>query len=134
MLPKINPEQTHAWPLLQQHADQLKKTNLRELFAADPLRLKKFSLRFEDFLFDYSKNIITAGTLDLLTQLAAGCELKKAIEAMFTGQAINDTEGRAVLNTALRYFSGETVYVAGSNVMPVIQEEIGRGSGWVRGG
>src|SRR3546814_13212884 len=107
MLPKINPEQTHAWPLLQQHADQLKKTNLRELFAADPLRFKKFSLRFEDFLFDYSKNIITAGTHDLLTQLAAGCELKTAIAALLNGQALNEPAGRAGLNTALRHIRCE---------------------------
>lgn len=121
MLPKINPSQTRTWNLLKEHAAQLNRTHMRELFAADPDRFSKFSIRFEDFLFDYSKNLLTRETLDLLRQLASECELEEAIGAMFRGDAINETENRAVLHTALRNFSGEPVYVDGKDVMPEVK-------------
>ncbi|TCS85469.1 glucose-6-phosphate isomerase [Anseongella ginsenosidimutans] len=121
MLPKINPSQTKSWSLLKEHASQLQKTHMRELFAADPLRFGKFSTRFEDFLFDYSKNLLQPETLNLLRGLAAECELKEAIEAMFRGDTINETENRAVLHTALRNFSGKPVYVDGKDVMPDVK-------------
>ena len=76
----------------------------------DPERFNKLNTRLDDILFDYSKNIITDKTLDLLLQLADECKLKEAIEAMFNGDMINETENRSVLHTALRNFSKEPVY------------------------
>jgi len=81
MLPKINPTETQAWKALQQHFQQMRKVHMRDLFARDPQRFEKFSLRFGDILFDYSKNIITEETMSLLLELAHACKVKEAIEA-----------------------------------------------------
>ncbi|MBO9634116.1 MAG: glucose-6-phosphate isomerase [Chitinophagaceae bacterium] len=121
MLPKIKPQRTEVWKKLNTHYKKTKDVQIRELFADDPERFSKFSLQLEDILVDFSKNRITSKTLSLLEELAMQSELKAAIEAMFTGEAINETEGRAVLHTALRNFSGKPVKVAGKNVMPDIQ-------------
>lgn len=121
MLPKINPTQTNAWSILQEHALNMKNTTMRQLFAEDPGRFNLFSIQFEDILFDYSKNLLRTRTLDLLLQLAEECGLKGSIEAMFSGKAINETENRAVLHTALRNFSGAPVYADGKDVMPEIK-------------
>jgi glucose-6-phosphate isomerase len=119
MFPKINPVQTKAWQDLRVHFDQeLKTMHIRELFASDPNRFNQFSISAEDILFDYSKNIINSKTIDLLLNLAAQCSLWEAIEAMFNGEKINETENRAVLHTALRNFSGEPAYADGRDVMP----------------
>jgi glucose-6-phosphate isomerase len=121
MLPKINPTTTAAWAALQQHAEEMKAVHLRELFKNDPGRYTKFSMCLGDTVFDYSKNIITGKTMQLLMQLAAECKLKEAIASMFNGDAINETEKRSVLHTALRNFSKEPVYAQGSNIMPGIK-------------
>ncbi len=94
---------------------------MRDLFRQDPARFRKFSLRFEDILFDHSKNLITAETMTLLQQLARECGLPDAIKAMFSGELINETEQRAVLHTALRNFSGKPVKTEGKDVMPLVQ-------------
>ena len=120
MFPKINPTETQAWKDLQEHFQQMRKVHMRDLFARDPQRFEKFSLRFGDILFDYSKNIITEETLHLLMQLAYACKVKEAIEAMFSGEKINETENRAVLHIALRNRSNEPIYVDGQNVMPQV--------------
>ncbi len=122
MLPKINPTTTKAWSLLQTHADEMKKTHLRELFKNDTDRFKKFSLTEGDIVFDYSKNIITDKTIQLLLQLAEECKVKDAIAAMFNGDIINETEHRSVLHVALRNFSKEPVYAQGEDVMPLIRK------------
>jgi glucose-6-phosphate isomerase len=121
MLPKINPTATTAWPLLTGHFAQMKPVHMNSLFEADTNRFQKFSIQFEDILFDYSKNIITAETLHLLLQLAQECGLADAIQAMFNGAKINETENRAVLHTALRNFSGRPVLVDGKDVMPEVK-------------
>ncbi|SFV28697.1 glucose-6-phosphate isomerase [Thermoflavifilum thermophilum] len=120
MLPKINPTETQAWKALQQHFQQMRKVHMRDLFARDPERFEKFSLRFGDILFDYSKNIITEETMSLLLELAHACKVKEAIEAMFSGEKINETENRAVLHVALRNRSDEPIYLDGQNVMPQV--------------
>lgn len=120
MLAKINPIETEAWKALQEHFQQMRKVHMRDLFARDPQRFEKFSLRFGDILFDYSKNILTEETLNLLLQLAYACKVKEAIEAMFSGEKINETENRAVLHVALRNRSNEPIYVDGQNVMPQV--------------
>lgn len=121
MLPKVNPTLTAAWQLLQQHYLKMKQAHISSLFTEDEKRFEKFSIQFGDILFDYAKNIITAETVQLLIQLANECGLNDAIKAMFSGEKINETEGRAVLHTALRNFSGNTVMVEGKDVMPDIK-------------
>jgi glucose-6-phosphate isomerase len=118
MIPKIKPHHTDAWEKLERHYKKISETHLRELFADDPDRFNKFSIVFEDILFDYSKNRISSKTLSLLIDLANECKLGDAIEAMFNGEAINETEGRAVLHTALRNMNGQPVLVQNKDVMP----------------
>ena len=109
MFPKTNPATTPSWTALQQHYEYMKNVHMKELFAADSERFDRLSLNLPDILFDYSKNNITADTLRFLIHLANDCKLQDAIDAMFTGEKINETEERAVLHTALRNFSGKPV-------------------------
>jgi glucose-6-phosphate isomerase len=122
MFPKINPVYTSSWKALQLHYTEMKQVHMSNLFQADKERFAKFSIQFDEILFDYSKNIITDKTKELLLQLANDCQLPAAIEAMFTGEKINVTEDRAVLHTALRNFSGKPVMTDGKDVMPEIQK------------
>jgi len=89
------------WKALEAHYAEMKDMHLRDLFA-DGERVVQFTLQTEDLLLDYSKNRITPGTMQKLVALAESADLKKWIEAMFSGEKINGTEGRAVLHTALR--------------------------------
>lgn len=116
----INPTETKAWSSLQQHHTKMASKHMKDLFKEDAGRFAKFSLKFEDILLDYSKNIITEETLDLLVQLAQECSLKEAIESMFSGERINVTENQGVLHTALRNRSGRPMYFNGQDVMPEI--------------
>lgn len=102
---------------LLEHQAVLEKHALRDLFAEDPERFERFSLRFDDLLLDYSKNRILPETLDKLIALAEAAGLEAARERMFTGAKINVTEGRAVLHTALRNRSDSPVTVDGRDVM-----------------
>ncbi|MEY4660062.1 MAG: hypothetical protein RLZZ42_14 [Bacteroidota bacterium] len=120
--PAVNPTHTESWKKLSAHASQLKQVHLRELFRTNPERFEHFSQWNGDLLFDYSKNIITKETLELLNSLALECGLDKAIESMFNGEKINRTENRAVLHTALRNFSGEAVFTDSEDVMPGIKK------------
>ncbi|MEJ7778014.1 MAG: glucose-6-phosphate isomerase [Daejeonella sp.] len=101
MLPRQNFTATAAFKSLKTHFNRLENDQLKDLFD-DARRFEKFSIRFEDILLDYSKNRITDETMRLLTDLAEESGLKDAIESMFSGEKINETEGRAVLHTALR--------------------------------
>ena len=109
-----------AWQTLVEHQREIAHLHMRDLFAADPARFERFSLHFDDILFDYSKNRITARTMALLMDLARQSDLGQRIEAMFNGDKINSTEGRAVLHTALRNRSNTAVYVDGQDVMPEV--------------
>jgi glucose-6-phosphate isomerase len=122
MLPKINPTGTPAWSSLQQHANELRSTKTKELFKKDDNRFNDFHERFNDILFDYSKNLMTQETRTLLLQLAEQCRVSDAIHAMFNGELINETENRSVLHTALRNFSKEPVYSQGNDVMPDVRK------------
>ncbi len=117
MFPRINPTTTTAWQALEQHAEQMKQVHMKTLFQQDKNRFDKFKLQLDDILVDLSKNIITDETKDLLIQLANECKLKDAINAMFEGDFINETEGRSVLHVALRNFSNQPVFSAGKDVM-----------------
>lgn len=118
MLPNVNFTETDAYNYLSNHYINIAPKHLRDLFAYDTNRFEKFSIVFEDILFDYSKNRIDDQTIALLIQLARECKLDEAISAMFTGEHINQTENRAVLHTALRNISGKPVWVDGKDVMP----------------
>jgi glucose-6-phosphate isomerase len=120
MFPKVNPTSTVAWKQLKEHADWMSGAYMRKLFALDPERFQKLSLRFEDILFDYSKNIITEETIEILINLAKECRVKEGIEAMFNGEHINETEDRAVLHVALRNVSNSPIYDEGKDVMPEV--------------
>ena len=122
MLPRINPSETTAWNLLKEHAQKIKKTHMRSLFKEDNQRFHKFSLQAGDIWFDYSKNIITDETMQYLLQLAEECKVQSAIEAMFVGEKINETENRSVLHVALRNFSDQPFYSEGTDVMPGIKK------------
>lgn len=110
-----------SYKRLQEHFDEIHQVHLRDLFAADPDRFDNFSIKFDKILFDYSKNIITRDTIDLLLELAIESRLNEKIEAQFNGDRINITENRAVLHTALRNRSGEAVYFEGQDIMPEIR-------------
>jgi glucose-6-phosphate isomerase len=99
---------------------------MRALFEENPRRFERFSLRFEDILFDYSKNRINEETVDLLIALAEKSNLRQWIEKMFSGGKINVTENRAVLHTALRNQQGKPVTVDGEDVMPLIHRELSK--------
>ena len=99
---------------------------MKQLFADDPDRFNRFSIQFEDILVDFSKNRITDETLQLLLELAKECKLQDAIEQMFTGAPINETEGRSVLHIALRNRTNLPIMVDGKDVMPEVNEVLGR--------
>lgn len=120
MLSKINPTQTNSWKALDEHFGG-NDFDLRTLFQYNPNRFNEFSLQKDNYLFDYSKNLIDSRTKDLLLQLAEESQLKDAISKMFSGDKINETEGRAVLHTALRDFSDREILVDGENIKPQIK-------------
>ncbi|WP_394748343.1 glucose-6-phosphate isomerase [Spongiimicrobium salis] len=119
-LENTDPTTTTAWKKLEQHYNETKNTHLKTLFASDSQRAEKFSIKWQDFLVDYSKNKITDETLTLLLELAEEMKLGKAIESYFRGDTINQTEGRAVLHTALRAKKTDEVHVDGKNIVPEV--------------
>ncbi|CAM3985607.1 glucose-6-phosphate isomerase [Mucilaginibacter galii] len=118
MLPNIDFTTTQAYEYLTDHFTELEAKQLKDLFTSDSERFAKFSLYFEDMLFDYSKNRIDDKCIALLIQLAKECRLNDAIAAMFSGEVINATEQRPVLHIALRNQSNTPILVDGKDVMP----------------
>jgi glucose-6-phosphate isomerase len=112
--------ETETWKALEEHYRKIKDLHLRELFRKDPRRAEAFSLPAADLHLDYSKNRVTAETMRLLLALAESAELKSNIAAMFGGEKINATEGRAVLHTALRAPREARIMVDGENVVPAV--------------
>ena len=98
----INPTKTKAWQRLATNFNEIQNVHIKSLFASDSERKNKFTINFNDFEFDYSKNRITEETINYLLELANEVDLKGAIDAQFSGEIINQTEKRAVLHTALR--------------------------------
>ena len=119
-LPSINPTSTKAWKKLEAHFELIKNRHAKTFFEENPKRANEMSIKWEDFYVDFSKHRLTKETLDLLLELAEEVELKKAISQYFKGEAINATEGREVLHTALRKPKSAEVNVDGKNVMPEI--------------
>jgi glucose-6-phosphate isomerase len=122
MFPTINPTETAAWKALLLHHAEMKTVQIKDLFKKDSKRFEKMSITLNDIIFDYSKNIITDETLEKLLQLAEDCKVKNAIQAIFDGEKINGTENRAVMHTALRNFSGQSMSIDGEDVMPEVRE------------
>ncbi len=120
MLKKINPSETKNWHKLTRHYENIKSLQMKELFAGDCRRFEKLSLRFNDILLDYSKNRVTAETMQRLFGLAEECGVKAAIKDMFAGEKINETENRPVLHVALRNRANTPIYVDGRDVMPAV--------------
>ena len=118
--------QTPQWKALETHWNQMSSIRMRDLFAQDPSRPEKMSLRAADLFVDYSKNLITGQTLALLLDLALAVDLPGWIRRMFAGDRINNTEHRAVLHIALRNRSNRPIYVDGEDVMPEINQVLQR--------
>src|SRR3954471_15446234 len=112
--------QSPAWKALAAHHEKFASTQMRDLFAQDPKRFEKFSLRFQDILLDYSKNRVTDETMGLLRGLATQADLAGWTKKMFSGEKINVTEDRAVLHVALRNRSNRPILVDGKDVMPEV--------------
>ena len=123
-LKNINPTKTDSWKQLEDHFDQIKDVEMKTLFQGDKNRKVTFSLVFDEFKIDFSKNRITEKTLKHLLDLASETEVKDAIEKYFNGDEINETEGRAVLHTALRNQDGKPVLVDGEDVIPEVKETL----------
>jgi glucose-6-phosphate isomerase len=114
--------ETPAWKALRDHHSSMETAHMRDLFAADPERFERFSIRWEDMIVDYSKHRITQDTMSLLQSLARESEVASWRDRMFAGERINFTEGRAVLHTALRNRSDRPVTVDGVDVMPGVRK------------
>lgn len=110
-----------VWKNLQQHFTDITPLNLQNLFAQNKNRFEKFSCQGPEIFLDYSKNLVTEKTFNLLVKLAKSANLQNEIDAMFSGKPINTTEERAVLHTALRNRSDVPVYVAGEDIMPKVK-------------
>ena len=121
-LPKVDPTTTNSWNQLNEHFQEVKNIHLKTLFNKNPNRAEEFTIHWEDFYVDYSKNRITEKTKELLLKLAEEVNLNEAIEKYFGGDIINETENRAVLHTALRAPKTAEVFVDGKNVIPEIYE------------
>ena len=121
MLDRTNPDKTKAWEKLTDHYQQVKNVQMKDLFSKDSKRFEKFSIRFNSIFVDYSKNRINEQTIKLLTDLAEEVRLQDAIDQMFSGHYINETEKRPVLHTALRNQENKPVLVDGNDVMPGIK-------------
>ena len=121
-LKSINPTQTKAWDKLSKHYNEIKDSHLKQWFKEDEKRADKFTIKWKDFYFDYSKNRINSETIELLKELTKEVDLKDAITKYFSGDTINQTENRAVSHTALRLPKHEELNIDGVNVVPEINK------------
>ncbi len=126
MLQSIPFDQTAAFKKLKTHHKTIARQHMKDLFAEDPNRFKKFSIRFGEILLDYSKNRINGRTRSYLIQLAEEAGLADAIEKMFGGDKINATEDRSVLHIALRNRSNTPILSDGKDVMPDVNQVLDR--------
>lgn len=115
-----------AWKALETHQLAMQAYSMRDAFAEDPQRFAKYSLQHEGLLLDFSKNLITEQTLELLQDLAQQTGVKAAIQQMFSGEAINGSEQRPALHTALRRPIGDRLEVNGQDIIPEIHQVLQR--------
>jgi len=119
--PSIDPSTTRSWSRLSEHAERMKQVHMKDLFSKNSHRFEEFSQTEGNILVDYSKNILNKETMDLLLELASDCHLKGAIDSMFCGERINQTEHRSVLHTALRDRTSQKLTVEGADVLPQVR-------------
>ena len=119
-LQSSNPTKTITWQKIQEHFQEMQSVSMKTLFSENESRTSQFHIQWNDFVVDYSKNIINQKTLDLLLELANDVQLKDAIAKYFDGDIINQTENRAVLHTALRANESSNIKVDGKNIIPEI--------------
>jgi len=119
-----NPAKTNAWEKLQESYQKYRNVDMKTMFLNNNNRKEEYTLLFNDFTLDFSKNRINDTVLEQLIELANEADLKDGIEKMFSGDAINTTENRAVLHTALRNKSGKAVLVNDRNVMPEVESSL----------
>ena len=120
------------WKALKAHFEQFKDVHMRTMFAEDPERGSRFTLEAGDIFVDYSKNRVNAETMRLLLALANAVDLRQAIDDMFAGRKINETENRAVLHVALRNRSNTPIKVDGKDVMPEVNAVLDKMAGFSR--
>ncbi len=124
MLEKISPTQTEAWQKLTSHFEAIRDTTIKDLFSTNTNRQSDFTIEWEDLYVDLSKNRWDETTKKHLLDLTKQCQLTDAIEKMFSGEKINETENRAVLHIALRNRSNRPILVDGEDVMPKVRKEL----------
>jgi glucose-6-phosphate isomerase len=122
-----------AWKDLQAHAADLEIHHLRHLFQDDPQRFERLSVAELDFLYDFTRQRLTANTIRLLLELARACGLEERIQALFAGEAVNNTERRAAMHMALRNRSDRSITIDGRDVMPDVRAELARMREFVTG-
>jgi len=127
-----NRDELASWQFLTEHAKEMKQCHLNNLFADDPARFDKFSLKLPQLLLDYSKNLVTEQTLTGLIKLAKDCDVETWRDKMFAGEKINMTENRAVLHTALRDRSGKELVVDGENITDAISGQLDKMEAFVK--
>ena len=119
-LKNINPTKTFTWKKLNDHFKEIKDNSIKSYFQDDNLRAENFTIKWEDFYVDFSKNRINNETLDLFNELLDQVELKDAINKYFSGHLINKTENRAVLHTALRAKNDHGIVIDGEEIFSKI--------------
>ncbi len=117
---------SQEWLNISRQYEAAKNISMKSLFEKDQNRFENFSIRLENILFDFSKNIITSDIFSTLLELPKAAKLKDKIDAMFDGEKINFTENRAVLHTALRQQNSSPIYVDGENIIPKIKSELAK--------
>ncbi len=122
----LDATQLPAWHALQEHRTRMQHFSLRDAFSQDPQRFARYSLQKAGIFLDFSKNLIDAPVLESLLQLAQQMHLPTAIEALFAGEMLNNTERRPALHTALRRPLGDRVLVNGGDVMPEVHRVLGQ--------
>ena len=123
---KPEANKSKAWKKLAKHYNEMQDVEMRGLFRKDPQRAERYNINLESMILDYSKNRITDKTMSCLLDLANEAGLPDKIEAMFKGDRINYTENRAVLHVALRNRENTPIYVNGKDVMPDVNEVLGK--------
>ena len=118
----VNPTETAAWQELQKHFKEIQALDLKKEFENDPVRVQDFTIQWQDFYVDFSKNFLTKKTQQLFLELSNEVGLKEAIKDYFSGKEINKTENRAVLHTALRQNKNAEVEVERENIIPQVFE------------
>ncbi|RUA07703.1 MAG: glucose-6-phosphate isomerase, partial [Flavobacteriia bacterium] len=129
-LKNINPTKTNSFRNLKNHFEKIKDIPMKSYFRQDPDRKEKYTLNFEDFSLDYSKNRVDDATMEYLVKLAEESELQDAIGKYFSGDKINVTEDRAVLHTALRNQKNNKIFVDGKDIMPEVRETLQKMEGF----